>query len=165
MFKCIHLHRNVRCAYRKLRRPPKATFGEFYQNADSTSVVLRWGVSRGINRVVRRGRCSKEGRVATLDRYMAQYDHEHTNPWNKTLHAIGIPVIFAGAALLLMQRWQLGVALLVLGWLFLFAGHRIEGNKPAFFRGPIYFLIGPVWVFKEVKDGLLGRSRRAPMPR
>ncbi len=100
--------------------------------------------------------------MSTLERYMAQYDHEHTNPWNKTLHAIGIPIIFAGVILLAMLRWQLGVALFVLGWVLLFAGHRIEGNKPAFFQGLVYFLIGPVWVLKEIRDGLLGRSRGAP---
>ena len=103
--------------------------------------------------------------MSILERYMAQYDHEHTNAWNKTLHAIGIPLVFAGVILLLMLQWRLGVALFVLGWVSLFAGHRIEGNKPAFFQGPIYFLIGPVWVLKEIKDGLLGRSRRAPTPR
>lgn len=100
--------------------------------------------------------------MSNLERYMKQYDHEHTNAWNKTLHAIGIPLVLAGVILLLMLRWRLGLALLVLGWVFLFAGHRIEGNKPAFFQGPIYFLIGPVWVLKEIKDSLLGRSPRAP---
>jgi hypothetical protein len=95
---------------------------------------------------------------------MAQYDHEHTNAWNKTLHAIGIPLIFAGIILLLMRRWQFGAALFILGWVFLFTGHRIEGNKPAFFQGPMYFLIGPVWVLKEIKDGLLGRGRRVTTP-
>ena len=102
--------------------------------------------------------------MSILERYMAQYDHEHTNAWNKTLHAVGIPLVFAGIILLLMLRWRLGAALFVLGWVLLFAGHRIEGNKPAFFRGLVYFLIGPVWVFKEIKDGLLGRSSRAPTP-
>lgn len=102
--------------------------------------------------------------MSILERYIAQYDHEHTNAWNKTLHAIGIPLIFVGLILLLMLHWRLGAALFVLGWVFLLAGHRIEGNKPAFFQGPIYFLIGPVWVFKEIKDGLLGRSPRAPTP-
>ena len=102
--------------------------------------------------------------MSILDRYMAQYDHEHTNGWNKTLHAIGIPLIFAGIVLLLMRRWQFGVALFVLGWVSLVAGHRIEGNKPAFFQGPMYFLIGPVWVLKEIKDGLLGRGRKVSIP-
>jgi hypothetical protein len=42
----------------------------------------------------------------------------------------------------------------------LFWGHRIEVNKPAFFQGPIYFLVGPLWVDKEVKDNLFSRGRR-----
>ena len=42
----------------------------------------------------------------------------------------------------------------------LFLGHRIEGNKRAFFQGPIYFLVGPLWVAREVGDRLLGRSSR-----
>ena len=97
-----------------------------------------------------------------IEKYMSQYDHEHANPWNKALHGIGIPTIFAGIILLILLRWQLGLALFVLGWILLFAGHRIEGNKPAFFQGPIYFLVGPLWVLKEIKDSMLGRSRRAP---
>lgn len=34
--------------------------------------------------------------MAPLDKYMAQYDHEHTNALNKVLHGIGIPMILAG---------------------------------------------------------------------
>ena len=34
--------------------------------------------------------------MPSLDQYMAQYDHEHTNPWNKVMHAIGIPLIITG---------------------------------------------------------------------
>ena len=66
--------------------------------------------------------------------------------------------------LLLMRRWQFGAALIILGWVFLFTGHRIEGNKPAFFQGPMYYMIGPVWVLKEIKDGLLGRGRKVSTP-
>ncbi len=36
--------------------------------------------------------------MAPFDRYMTQYDHEHTNSWNKLLHGIGIPMIIAGIA-------------------------------------------------------------------
>lgn len=97
--------------------------------------------------------------MAGLERYMEQYDHEHVNPWNKALHAIGIPVIFAGVVLAAFTYWRLGLGLFVGGWVLLFLGHRIEGNKPAFFQGAVYFLVGPVWVAKEVIDGLRGRSR------
>jgi uncharacterized membrane protein YGL010W len=91
--------------------------------------------------------------------YMAQYDHEHRNPWNKLLHGIGIPIILAGILLAMLTYRRTGLALFVGGWMFLFAGHRIEGNKPAFFQGLIYFLVGPIWIAKELKDALLGPSR------
>ncbi len=101
--------------------------------------------------------------MTTFSEYMAQYDHEHANPWNKLLHGIGIPVILAGIVLLCLTFWRVGAALFVGGWVLLLLGHRIEGNKPAFFQGVIYFLVGPVWIAKELKDSLLGKSaaRRA----
>jgi uncharacterized membrane protein YGL010W len=38
--------------------------------------------------------------------------------------------------------WRIGLLLSVGGWILLFAGHRIEGNKQAFFQGVVYFLVG-----------------------
>jgi uncharacterized membrane protein YGL010W len=99
--------------------------------------------------------------MPSLDRYMSQYDHEHTNPWNKVLHGIGIPIIIAGIVLAIFTFWRTGLALFVGGWILLFAGHRIEGNKPAFFQGLIYFLVGPIWIAKELKDALFGSSHRS----
>jgi uncharacterized membrane protein YGL010W len=102
--------------------------------------------------------------MPAIDRYMGQYDHEHTNPWNRALHAIGIPAILSGIVLLALLHWRLGLALFVGGWILLFLGHRIEGNKPAFFQGPVYFLVGPLWIAKEIKESLLGRTSRSPQP-
>ena len=82
--------------------------------------------------------------------YMAQYDLEHSSGWNKLLHGVGIPMIFAGIILLILTKWILGAAFFVGGWILLLVGHRIEGNHPAFFQGPIYLLVGPIWVAKEV---------------
>lgn len=87
---------------------------------------------------------------------MAQYDDEHTNPWNKVLHGVGIPIILAGIILTALTYWRIGLALFFGGWILLFAGHRIEGNKPAFFQGAIYFLVGPIWILKELKGALVG---------
>ncbi len=100
--------------------------------------------------------------MPALDRYMAQYDHEHTNPWNKLLHGIGIPIIIAGLILLVLLRWRLGLPLFTGGWILLFLGHGIEGNRPAFFQGVIYFLVGPIWVAKEVWDAVFGDTRGSP---
>ncbi|HKV23729.1 MAG TPA: DUF962 domain-containing protein [Candidatus Acidoferrum sp.] len=94
-----------------------------------------------------------------LAHYMAQYDHEHSSVWNKLLHGIGIPLIFFGLILLFWMKWILGGSLFVGGWILLFLGHRIEGNHPAFFQGPIYLLVGPIWVAKEVWEFLAGTHR------
>ncbi len=96
--------------------------------------------------------------MSSLDKYMTQYDHEHTNGWNKILHGIGIPIIIVGILLAAFTYWRVGLALFVGGWVLLLAGHRIEGNKPAFFQGVIYFLVGPIWVAKELKDALMGKT-------
>ena len=100
-----------------------------------------------------------------LDKYMAQYDHEHTNVWNKIMHGIGIPIIIVGIVLAIFTFWRTGLALFVAGWVLLLAGHRIEGNKPAFFQGMIYFLVGPIWVAKEIKDAISGASHRSTAAR
>ena len=91
-----------------------------------------------------------------LAHYMSQYDHEHSSGWNKALHGIGIPLIFAGMILLVLLHWKLGVGCFVGGWVLLLLGHKIEGNHPAFFEGPVYLLVGPVWVAKELWSFLTG---------
>jgi uncharacterized membrane protein YGL010W len=85
---------------------------------------------------------------------MEQYDHEHRSPWNKLLHGVGIPLIFAGVTLAILTWWRLGAALFVSGWLMLALGHGIEGNRPAFFQGAVYLLVGPIWVAKEIWQAL-----------
>ena len=66
-----------------------------------------------------------------------------------------------GIVLICVTWWRIGLALFVAGWVLLLAGHRIEGNKPAFFQGVIYFLVGPLWIAKEIKNALVGSSHRS----
>lgn len=66
-------------------------------------------------------------------------------------------MIFAGIILLFLAKWTWGTGVFVAGWAFLFLGHRIEGNHPAFFQGPLYLLVGPIWVAKEAWTFLSGR--------
>ena len=47
------------------------------------------------------------------------------------------------------------------GWMLLFLGHKLEGNHPAFFQGPVYLLVGPIWVAKEAWEFLTG-TRHSP---
>jgi uncharacterized membrane protein YGL010W len=101
--------------------------------------------------------------LSGLAHYMAQYDHEHSSGWNKLLHGVGIPMIFLGIILLIWMKWIWGASFFVGGWVFLLLGHKIEGNHPAFFQGPIYLLVGPIWVAKEAWEFLTG-TRRTPTP-
>jgi uncharacterized membrane protein YGL010W len=99
-----------------------------------------------------------------LAHYMAQYDHEHSSVWNKVLHGIGIPLIFAGLILLVLLRWRWGIGCFLVGWMLLFLGHRIEGNNPAFFQGAVYLMVGPIWVAKEIWTFLTGKRPRKVKP-
>jgi len=102
--------------------------------------------------------------MPTFGEHMAQYDQEHTRVWNRVLHGVGIPLVFAGVVLVLLAYWRGGLVSFVGGWAMLFLGHRIEGNKPAFFQEPIHFLVGPLWVAREIKDSLSGRNRPEVSP-
>lgn len=97
--------------------------------------------------------------MPNLAHYMAQYDHEHHSIWNKLLHGIGIPLIFAGLILLAFLKWRWGLGCFVGGWILLLLGHRIEGNHPAFFQGPVYLFVGPIWVAKEAWEFVTGTRR------
>jgi len=98
--------------------------------------------------------------MPSLAHYMAQYDHEHESALNKLLHALGIPMIFTGIILAIFMKWIWAGVFFLGGWALLFLGHRMEGNHPAFFQGPVYLLVGPIWVAKEAWMFLTGAHRK-----
>ena len=46
-------------------------------------------------------------------------------------------------------NFRLALILFVIGWILQFIGHAIEGKPPAFFKNPIYLLVGPIWWLKK----------------
>ena len=80
--------------------------------------------------------------------FMEDYKAKHRHPLNRLMHSIGIPMIVVSLPLFFFS-WRWALALFVVGWIFQFVGHWIEGNQPAFFRNPIYLLIGPLWVARR----------------
>ncbi|MBI2813810.1 MAG: DUF962 domain-containing protein [Opitutae bacterium] len=42
--------------------------------------------------------------------------------------------------------WQVCLTLFVLAWIGQFIGHKIEGQKPSFFKDVVFLLIGPAWL-------------------
>jgi uncharacterized membrane protein YGL010W len=81
-----------------------------------------------------------------MDEYLRVYEAAHRHPVNQATHAVGIPLIVASLVAWIWVPWWAAVAMFVVGWIFQFIGHAAEGNSPKFFQGPVYLLIGPLWV-------------------
>jgi uncharacterized membrane protein YGL010W len=85
--------------------------------------------------------------------FLENYKAKHRHPGNRACHLIGIPLIILALPLFLFDwRWALGV--FVVGWVFQFIGHAIEGNQPAFFRNPVYLLVGPLWLVRRAGEAI-----------
>jgi uncharacterized membrane protein YGL010W len=92
--------------------------------------------------------------------FMDNYKAKHRHPLNKLTHNIGIPLIVVSLPLFFFS-WRWALALFVVGWIFQFVGHAIEGNQPAFFRNPVYLLVGPMWLVRRAA-GLFGVGKHHP---
>jgi hypothetical protein len=61
---------------------------------------------------------------------LARYGARHRNPWNRALHAAGIPLAPVGSTYLLLRRRPRAAArYLVAGYALQWLGHRIEGTE------------------------------------
>jgi uncharacterized membrane protein YGL010W len=100
--------------------------------------------------------------------FIENYKSKHQHPANKLMHTIGIPLIVVSLPLFLFN-WRWALALFVAGWIFQFVGHAIEGNQPAFFKNPMYLLVGPWWLLRRaaMAIGLLktqpSKIKRSPL--
>ncbi len=91
--------------------------------------------------------------VSLIDNYKSKHQH----PVNRLFHSIGIPLIVLSVPVFFVNwRWAMG--LFIIGWILQFAGHAIEGNQPAFFKNPVYLLVGPLWLLRRVA-AMLGLSK------
>ena len=79
---------------------------------------------------------------------LANYKAKHQHPLNRLTHSIGIPMIVVSLPLLFFN-WRWALRFFIVGWILQFVGHAIEGNQPAFFRNPVYLLVGPLWVLRR----------------
>ena len=82
------------------------------------------------------------------DSLIENYKAKHRHPLNKLAHSIGIPMIVLSLPLFLFN-WRWALALFIVGWILQFVGHAIEGNQPAFFKNPMYLLVGPMWLARR----------------
>jgi uncharacterized membrane protein YGL010W len=93
------------------------------------------------------------------DSFVENYKAKHRHPLNKLSHTIGIPMILVSVPLFFFN-WRWALALFVVGWVFQFLGHAVEGNQPAFLKNPLYLLVGPWWLIRRATEAisLLKRS-------
>lgn len=90
-----------------------------------------------------------------MSNWLETYKSSHQHPVNHLCHAIGIPMIVV-ALPLVFWSWPAALGLFVVGWIFQFVGHAVEGKPPAFFSDPRFLLVGPYWWAKKML------SRRPP---
>ena len=97
--------------------------------------------------------------------FIEEYKAKHQHPLNRLAHTFGIPMIVVSLPLFLFN-WKWALALFVVGWVLQFVGHFIEGNQPAFFRNPLYLLVGPAWLARRALGTLgIGKPQtHAPLP-
>ena len=86
--------------------------------------------------------------IQMSESFIENYKAKHRHPLNKLMHSVGIPMIVVSLPVFLFS-WRWGLGLFVVGWVLQFAGHAIEGNQPAFFRNPVYLLVGPWWLLRR----------------
>ncbi|HJR09411.1 MAG TPA: DUF962 domain-containing protein [Pyrinomonadaceae bacterium] len=85
--------------------------------------------------------------------FMEDYKAKHRHPLNRLTHSIGIPLIVVSLPLFFFN-WRWALALFVVGWILQFVGHWIEGNQPAFFRNPVYLVVGPLWIARRALSAI-----------
>jgi uncharacterized membrane protein YGL010W len=89
-------------------------------------------------------------RGRTSDEWIRQYSESHQHPINRACHTVGIPMIAISIPLAIAGFWwrELAVAaaaLFVVGWVFQFVGHAVEGKPPEFFRDWRFLFVGLRW--------------------
>ena len=87
------------------------------------------------------------------DSFVDNYKTRHRHPLNKLSHSIGIPMIVVSLPLFFFS-WRWALALFIVGWVFQFIGHAIEGNQPSFFSNPLYLLVGPWWLLRRAAESI-----------
>lgn len=138
--------------------------------------------------------------MRSADEWFDDYGQSHTNPTNKLIHWVCVPLIFwsvlalvwsipspisglnwavlgalgaqfyyimlspklsLGIGLFMVLSllicwavdntaayalWQVALVVFVAAWVGQFVGHKIEGEKPSFFKDLQFLLIGPAWL-------------------
>ena len=89
------------------------------------------------------------------DEWIRQYGESHQHPVNRVCHTVGIPLIAVSIPLFILGfvasgLWLLALTMFVVGWVFQFVGHWVEGKPPEFFRDWRFLFVGLRWWFAKI---------------
>jgi uncharacterized membrane protein YGL010W len=96
------------------------------------------------------------------DEWISEYSRSHQNPVNRACHTLGIPLIALSIILFVVALvwrvaspaaaaptshvlWPIALGMFVLGWLFQFVGHAVEGKPPEFLHDWRFLFVGLRW--------------------
>jgi uncharacterized membrane protein YGL010W len=90
------------------------------------------------------------------EEWIAQYSTSHQHPLNRFCHTVGIPMIAVSlalfaAAIFIRGLWKLALLLFVVGWIFQFVGHAVEGKPPEFLHDWRFLFVGLRWWFAKIR--------------
>jgi uncharacterized membrane protein YGL010W len=90
------------------------------------------------------------------DEWIRRYSQSHQNPVNRFCHTVGIPLIAISLPLFLFAPfvdgfWMIPAGMFVVGWIFQFVGHAVEGKPPEFFHDWRFLFVGLRWWFAKVR--------------
>lgn len=90
-----------------------------------------------------------------MSEWVAQYALSHQHPINRFCHTLGIPLVAASIAVIVVaifvpRLWPIAIALFVIGWILQFVGHAFERKPPEFFRDWRFLFVGLRWWFAKI---------------
>jgi uncharacterized membrane protein YGL010W len=88
--------------------------------------------------------------------WTAEYARSHRHPVNRFCHTLGIPLIVISlplfvAAAFVEDLWPVPTGLFLVGWVFQFIGHAVEGKPPEFFHDWRFLFVGLRWWIAKVR--------------
>jgi uncharacterized membrane protein YGL010W len=112
--------------------------------------IANFGFNLGNRRAI--DNCQSESNAVSND-FFSNYKAKHQHPLNRLTHSFGIPMIVISLPIFFLN-WRWALTIFIAGWILQFVGHAIEGNQPAFFRNPVYLLVGPFWLVRRAAYAL-----------
>ncbi|WP_119328453.1 Mpo1 family 2-hydroxy fatty acid dioxygenase [Cysteiniphilum halobium] len=67
-----------------------------------------------------------------------------------SLYMLVITLIMIVILYQLPHLFWVSFAIFIIGWIFQFIGHKLEGKKPSFFKDLQFLLISPLWVLNHI---------------